>query len=102
MISTEEEKIIKIYDHVRKTMTWNEFYTIIASGKLDKVYEAKQGTSGDINLILALMLKAVNIKAIPVIISTNDNGIVKESYPIISQFNHTINRQRKKLFIRCH
>ncbi len=88
--SSDQEKIIQLYDHVRKSMTWNGYDGTTASQNLSNVYEAKTGRGSDINLILTIMLRAVNIKANPVLISTRSNGKVLDIYPIVNQFNHTL------------
>lgn len=87
---SKEEKVALIYDYVRGTMSWNDQYSDLAARPLGEVFEQKSGTSGEINLALLAMLKAADIDAYPVILSTRNHGKVQQVYPHANQFNHVI------------
>jgi transglutaminase-like putative cysteine protease len=76
-----------IYDYVRSTIVWDGRYRSFGDGDLDKVVETHTGTSGDINLLLAAMLRIGGIDAQPVLVSTRANGRAVEEYPLVEQFN---------------
>jgi hypothetical protein len=57
---------------------------------LDDVLEKKKGDEGDINLLLAGMLKSCGIEVHPIILSTPKNGTIYKEYPFLDQFNHII------------
>ncbi len=84
------EKIRKIYDHVSKHMTWNEVNSIFASQSSKDSYEKGNGNSADINLLLGNMLRKAGIETYSVVLSTTDHGDIIRSFPLASQFNHTI------------
>lgn len=86
----DNEKIKSIFEFVRKTILWNESYSIYAYRKYNKILQEKSGNSGEINLFLITMLKTAGIKCDPVIISTRDNGRIKPGAPNISKYNHCI------------
>jgi hypothetical protein len=85
---SQTEKAQLIYDHINKNIEWTGEYRYTAKENLSDIYEKKQGTSGELNLMLLGMLKSEGINSAPVLISTRDNGKMIELYPILSQFNH--------------
>ena len=88
-LTNADAKVLKIFDFIRNSFVYNNGYSIYASD-LDELLKKKKGDTGDINLLLAAMLKSVGIEAHPVILSTRDNGEVYTKYPILSQFNDII------------
>lgn len=84
------EAVSRIYDFVRQRMTWNGRYTFYSSRPLTQAFNARQGNSGEINLLLTAMLRSINIDANPVLISTRRNGHIISSLPSENQFNHVI------------
>lgn len=86
----QNEQVAWIYDFVRSSMSWNGEYSDLAKNPLHVAYEQKTGTSGEINLLLLVLLREAGIPAYPVILSTRSNGKVQRVYPLASQFNHVI------------
>lgn len=105
------DKMIAIYDYIRKNIKWNGQYDIytnkVFSPLLAKLYtkithkvvnekslrrpfENKTGTSSEINFILIYLLNKVGIEAHPVLLSTRENGKIDKSIPDALQFNHVI------------
>jgi len=82
--------MILVYDHVKKSMKWNRSFGIVASDKLDNVYERKTGSSSDINLLLFGLLNQANIEVTPVLTSTRTNGQIWKTNPFLSQFNDVL------------
>ncbi|QQS37908.1 MAG: DUF3857 domain-containing transglutaminase family protein [Ignavibacteriales bacterium] len=87
--SGEQEIMLKIYDYVNENFTWNNHYSIYASD-LQKIFETKKGDTGDLNFVLAAMLKKAGIEFYPVILATRDKGTIYTDYPIIDQFNTVV------------
>ena len=85
-----QEQIAVIFDYVRSAMRWNGDYDEYAGDALSKILDKKEGSSGEINLILLDMLLAAGIDAKPVLISTRSHGKIQQIYPLTSQFNHVI------------
>jgi hypothetical protein len=88
-ISEPLEKITAIHNYVKENIEWDGFKDYYA-GNLKKVLEAKKGTSGDINLLLASMLAKAGLTVDMVLLSTRDNGFVREQYPMARQFNYVV------------
>jgi hypothetical protein len=74
-----------------KTIKWNKDNRLYTSKtNLKKVYEEKIGNSADINLALLQLLKLLDFKANPVVLSTRENGILSPTGPNINKLNHVI------------
>jgi transglutaminase-like putative cysteine protease len=88
------EKLSAMYDYVRNTIVWDGNRRVFGGGSVKDVLESKKGSSADINLLLAAMLRSAGIDAHPVILSTRANGQVTETYPMLSPFNTTVVRAK--------
>ncbi|MDX2249532.1 MAG: DUF3857 domain-containing protein [Bacteroidia bacterium] len=87
---TAEEKARLIFDFVRSYMKWNEEFNDLAVNPLNTALDRKEGTSGELNLILLDMLREAGISANPVLVSTRKHGRVQQIFPLARQFNHVI------------
>jgi hypothetical protein len=85
--STDDERISYLFNAVKNTMKWNEYYSKYSDDGVAKAWDKKIGASGEINLILCHLLKKSGVKAYPMITSTRKNGRVNPSYPNYYQFN---------------
>ena len=87
-MADEELKMKFIYNAIRKTINWNgdEEYVYTDKG-IVKTWETKTGNVADINLLLINLLNDAGIKAVPILFSTRDHGLVTPNYPTINQFN---------------
>ena len=89
-LKSDDEKIAYIFNQVKNIMKWNEidrWYTI--DGTVH-AWEKKTGNSAEINLILYHLLKQAGLEAYPMVVSTRDNGRVREYYTSVSQFNRAV------------
>jgi hypothetical protein len=89
-ITDPMKKMEAVYDFVRRTIVWNERRRAFVTSDLDDVLESKTGSSGDVNLLLTLMLRHAGITANPVLLSTRSNGKIQTLYPIVTQFDYVI------------
>lgn len=81
------KKMVIIHDYVRKSMKWDDIYSIWALDGVKAAWKDKKGTAGEINLILVNLLKDADLNAHPVLVSTRDNGRVNTSRAGFDQFN---------------
>lgn len=88
--ATETDKAKKIYSYVRDNFVCNNYYQRYAQNDLRKIFDNKTGGIAEINLFLTAMLRAADIKADPVLLSTRERGIIYSRYPIISRFNYLV------------
>jgi hypothetical protein len=79
-----------IYKYVRDNFSCTDHDAIEMTGSLKKAYLAKKGNVADVNLVLVAMLKKAGISTDPVLLSTRDNGVANEQYPLIGKFNYVI------------
>ena len=84
------QKAIAIYNFIRDNFKWNGSNRDVASKTIKKTLEDKSGNSADINLLLVASLRKANFKADPLILSTRDNGIILNAYPLTSKINYVI------------
>jgi hypothetical protein len=84
------EQIEQLFNQVRKRINWNRVYGTFAEQDLPEVYRNKAGNSVEINLLLTAMLRSLEYKAYPVLVSTRSHGQVSSLFPILEQFNHVI------------
>ncbi|UKJ07385.1 DUF3857 domain-containing protein [Solitalea lacus] len=81
---------IAIANFLKRNVKWNGDVNMWASQTPRTVFEKKNGSSADINLLLVGMLREAGLKANPVLLSTRRHGRVNEYYPMINNFNNVI------------
>lgn len=88
---TKNERLIMAYDTIKKEIRWDEKESLITSrNSLSYVRKMKLGNSADINLMLAQLLKDLDIEVTPVVMSTRQNGLLSPFSPSISKLNYVI------------
>lgn len=87
-LTTNEDKVAAIFNHVQSTMNWNNFYGYYCNDGVRKAYQNKTGNAAEINLMLTSMLRYAGLNANPVIISTRGNGI--SMFPSRTAFDYVI------------
>lgn len=85
----KKEQIRRIYDHIG-SFNWTNEVATYTTKKIESVYKSKFGNSADLNLLLIKILRAANINASPVLLSTRSNGKVNRKFVLPHQLNHTI------------
>ncbi|HEX2921641.1 MAG TPA: transglutaminase domain-containing protein [Bacteroidales bacterium] len=89
-LTDDMSKIKAIYNFVTEKMHWNGEEDFYGSEELKRALKKGRGNNADINLILICMLRAVNIKAEPVILSTRSNGSITQYSAMLQQFNYLL------------
>lgn len=87
---TQKEKAEKIFNYVSNNFSCTDLNRIYISDGLKSVLKNKSGSVADINMLLIAMLKTQKIGAIPVILSTRDNGFTHEIYPFVNRYNYLV------------
>jgi Domain of Unknown Function with PDB structure (DUF3858) len=84
----------KIYEYVRnnfKTVkTESHIESNVYANNLKDVFNKKEGSVAEINLILTAMLRHEGILADPLILSTRSHGFASVDYPLIDDYNYVI------------
>lgn len=88
--TTSLDKANAIFDHVKTTMTWNDYTGEYTDKGIRKAFNEKSGNVADINLMLISMLRKAGIDANPIILSTVGNGLINYSFPSRSKINYVI------------
>ena len=83
-------KIQAAYNYIAKNMTWNGNETFFATSSLKKAFEIKTGNVADINLMLIVLLRELDLEADPVVLSTRENGRVLDNYVLERKFNYVV------------
>lgn len=86
--STRKEKVQAIYDFIAQNVGWDETYGIFTDRSLDKAFETKIASAGEMNMMCLAMLHHFNIPAAPILTSTRNHGKMTQEYPLRKQFNH--------------
>lgn len=88
--STQDELIKAAYKYT-KQMKWNKAERLVTEKtSLNSAYKEGKGNSAEVNLALVQMLRLLELNAVPVILSTRNNGRLSENSPSISKLNYLI------------
>ncbi|MEE9406996.1 MAG: transglutaminase domain-containing protein [Polaribacter sp.] len=92
VLATENnlERAKKVFNFIRNHYTWNEKYWTREDAKVKEAFNDKSGDVGEINLSLFNSLRAANIEANLVVLSTRNNGISTKLFPVIYDYNYVI------------
>ena len=84
----EAEKVRRTYDYLAQSMEWDERFRFLVEDELEKCWDDRRGTSGELNMLLLAALRALKVECYPLLVSTREHGQPLELYPIVTQFNH--------------
>ncbi|OBX26274.1 hypothetical protein LX77_01843 [Gelidibacter algens] len=79
-----------IYNYVQQHYVWNGEYKIFSDVSVKNLIKTKSGKISEINLLLHNLLEEHGIEVKPVLMSTRDNGLPTQLFPVISEFNYLI------------
>jgi len=69
---------------------WDGVYWMYSEYGIKKAFDKKEGNAGDINLSLIAALKYAGFNVEPMILSTRENGLATELFPVLTDFNYVI------------
>lgn len=87
---TDDEKAIRIYNHIAKNITWDNRVGLYPTKSLDKVYKEGKGSAADINMLLTLFLNQAGLTAFPVMSSTRGSGFLNPGNPVRYKINYVM------------
>lgn len=87
LLEVPEKIMCSIHDYVRHNFNWNGIYSKYAMEGVKKVWDLRNGTSGEINLMLVNLLRDAGLDAYPLLVSERFNGKVSPEFPFVDQFN---------------
>lgn len=88
-LTNEQEKLARIYDLVRRQLTWDGRDSLSAR-PLAKVWLEKKGNSTEINLALIRLLTEYGYEATPLLVSTREHGRVDTMATALADFDRTV------------
>jgi hypothetical protein len=81
-----------IYYYLTGNFTCDNHGDMFITSNLSDVVRKHSGTVGDINLLLAAMLRKIGLKADPVVLTTREHGFNLAAYPTLERLNYVIVR----------
>ncbi len=87
---SQEDKAEQLYQYVVNNISWNQQYSIYSSINLNESLRSKKANSGELNMMLCILLRKAGIDASPVLVSTRSNGQMIRFFPVEGQFNHIL------------
>lgn len=90
--TTAFDKAKNIYSWVRDNFTCTNYNRKYLEQPLKNILKNKNGSVGEINLLLTAMLRRAAVQADPVILSTRSHGYTHAAYPLIDRYNYVICR----------
>ena len=78
------------YEYIQQTMRWDGNAGLWSGDGVRKAFDNKKGNAGDINLMLTILLRELDLECDPVLLSTRSHGRVIEEIPMIESFNYII------------
>ena len=88
--SNQMEIALKMYDYINSHIQWNDMYSYGGRHDINEILKTGSANSGNLNKLMCAALIQAGIHALPILISTRDNGNMLEIYPFVDQFNHMI------------
>ena len=85
--TSEVDRMSLVYNYVRQNMSWDGYDRLVSETGIKSAWSKKTGNSADINLALISLLRSVDLKAYPILVSERHNGRVTREYPFVEQFN---------------
>jgi len=89
-MTTPEAKVAALHSYVANNFLWDGTTRKYVGEGLKKVFDAKKGSSAELNMLLISMIEKTGIEVFPVLISTRDHGFLRENIPASKQFNNVI------------
>lgn len=89
-LKNDDQKIAYVFNEVKNAMKWNGIDRYYTNDGTYKAWENKSGNSAEINLILYHLLKKSGVRVYPMLVSTQDHGMVNPYNPALYQFNRAV------------
>jgi hypothetical protein len=84
------ERLAKAHSFMTGRFKWNGNTGLWLREDLKKVYDNKTGSASELNMCMLTLLRELDFKAHPVILSTRENGKINPAFPLIDRFDYTL------------
>lgn len=85
-----ENKIDSLQNFLLNEVSWDGTNELYSKNGINKAFKNRLANSTELNMMFIALLRSLNIKAYPVLVSSRDNGQIYRPYPSISNFTHAI------------
>mgnify|MGYP001161914934 CR=1 FL=1 len=92
-VAAEPDQLKKaelIFAFIRNWYKWDGQERFLSEDGIKKAFDKRVGNSADINLSLVAALRHAGLEADPMILSTRDNGLPTDLFPVLSEFNYVV------------
>ncbi|MFW5708100.1 MAG: DUF3858 domain-containing protein, partial [Bacteroidota bacterium] len=93
-LKTPDEIMAWALETINSQIKWNGDASRYADQSPDKLIKQGVGNSAEINLMLVALLRNLNLKAYPVVLSTINHGALFSDSPTLSQWNYVVAQVR--------
>ena len=90
LTGSRDDRARQLYDMIRGGYVSNGRGGIFAGRDLNDVIETRSGTAPELTLLLAALLREIDVPAELALISTRPNGRPTELYPLVGQFDWVV------------
>lgn len=91
LLNLKDEALMNAaYNLIKMKLSWDGYKSKYASQSLSKTYKKGSGNSADVNLNLVALLGELGFSAQPMVLSTQDHGIIHPAHPSLSRFNFVV------------
>ncbi|MFN8241434.1 MAG: transglutaminase domain-containing protein [Bacteroidales bacterium] len=87
---TDLDKLKAVHKYLTTKLLWDGDEDYTTSNSLRYIFNREKGNCADINMTLIAMLRSLNIKADPVILSTRSHGTISQFSAMTQQFNYLV------------
>ena len=95
-IPSKLDRADAVLKFVQKNYSWNKESSVATDEGLRNLITTKLGNSAEINLLLTMLMRSVDLNANPIVISTVDRGLLLDYSPTISQLNYVFTGLEEK------
>lgn len=87
---TLDERVAYLFNQVKTLMKWNDEKNWFSKDGIKNAWKKKSGNWGEINMILCHLLKEAGVAAYPMLVSTRDNGLLRNDFVDPFQINKLV------------
>lgn len=84
------ERMNLAYKHIQDRMKWDGYSGLFAGDGIKKAYDNRKGNACDINLMLTVLLRELDLECNPLLLSTRAHGYLHQEIPMLESFNYVV------------
>lgn len=85
------EKIHVAFDYIQDNINWDGTNSVMPSRRYASNFKKHLSVnSAEVNLLLVSLLQKIGVQAVPVVLSTRNNGLITSFFPTINKLNYVV------------